>query len=271
MRLWLSCKPTPRRASPITLSPMVPHLCNDQHLAEIARHVADDAHAILMPTGNTVDCCAGILKNSDHSLRAVRSCSPRQLRVKLNVAAEKRDGLLGIRLGEPLKSFRIREDFVPMPAVWLSRNFQCRQSVVPLKWRNRPCPKRIMPYQRWAILKSSLSIALTIRKSHRSLTVAKARPEIQGRHRCPTPTANGTIRKDPPTVVNPHGDRVRRAGTRKAPPPSGTAWRRRPASVLLAFEAAFCRRVINSDFSKGERLELMSLEPTFWVRSFSRH
>jgi hypothetical protein len=84
-------------------------------------------------------------------------------------------------------------------------------------------------------------------------------------------TANGTIRKDPPTVVNPHGDRVRRAGTRKAPPPSGTAWRRRPASVLLAFEAAFCRRVINSDFSKGERLELMSLEPTFWVRSFSRH
>lgn len=41
-----------------------------------------------------------------------------------------------------------------------------------------------------AILKSSLLIALTVRKRYQRLTITNPRLEIRGRHRCPTQTAS---------------------------------------------------------------------------------
>ena len=72
------------------------------------------------------------------------------------------------------------------------------------------CPERIMTHQRWPILRSSLSIALSVRKRHRSLAIINNRLEIQGRHRCPTQTAIlSTNLSNCQTVVNQLLDWVR--------------------------------------------------------------
>ena len=93
-------------------------------------------------------------------------------------------------------------------AVWLSWNFRSRKSVRTVEWRNWPCPKRMMT--KGAILRTSRSITLTVKKCHQSLTITNTRLEIQGRHRCPTQTASlSTNLSSCQTVVNRLLDRVR--------------------------------------------------------------